>query len=383
MTERKVNRFVEDGYPEKDATAKSSSNTRRAFLSEAINNMQMSKEVQLVTSQDFTIEYASDSIVWLLNTTPQQAEEANLLQWVAPNYRELFEEMVKDPRTCLNKPVEMRDVLIDVNGAAHYFDIHVQRPTTDSREDMLLVLMQQVDERQHLEEQLDKTRYELDYLIYKASHDLRSPLRTMLGLINLSEIDPNWDSGECMSLIRATIMELDKFIDDMANISLNQQLAVRTEKIEFTSMIHEILSYLEKYMDASAKVQLRLDVEEGMPLYSDPVRLNLILSNLLSNAYQFYDTDKAYNYVQVKVSSVGNTCSISISDNGVGIPEKHQPFIFDMFFRASDYSRGCGLGLYMVKDALNKLEGDISVRSIPGEGSTFTIDIPNRLCNLQ
>ena len=379
-----MKRFVDEGITKAAAMAGGQSHqSRRAFLSEALSSMHISKEAKLVTANDFNIEYASESVAWLVNTTPQEAEKDNLLQWVAPKYRELFEEMVKDPNTCLSKPVEVRDVLLEVNGTSHFFDIHVQRPNTNSNDGMLLVALQQVDERQHLEEQLDKTRYELDYLIYKASHDLRSPLRTMLGLINLSEIDPNWDSGECMGLIRSTIMELDKFIDDMANISLNQQLAVRTEKIEFKSMINEIVGYLEKYMDASAKVQLRLDIEENMPLYSDPIRLNLILSNLLSNAYQFYDTDKAYNYVQVSISTEGNNYHLSISDNGMGIAEKHQPFIYDMFFRASDYSKGCGLGLYMVKDALKKLDGNISVHSIPGEGTTFTLDIPNRLCNLQ
>ena len=107
----------------------------------------------------------------------------------------------------------------------------------------------------------------------------------------------------------------------------------------------------------------------------------MILNNIISNSIKYADLSKDQPYIRVEVKVEPENAEIRIADNGIGIDEVQQESIFHMFFRASEKSSGSGLGLYIVKEVIQRLKGEISVSSEPAKGSEFIIRIPN-LSNL-
>ncbi len=104
----------------------------------------------------------------------------------------------------------------------------------------------------------------------------------------------------------------------------------------------------------------------------------MIFNNLLSNAVIYHNPYIDDPYIKVIAKIDKNQAVINIEDNGIGIEDKHLQNIFKMFYRANDATSGSGLGLYIVKEALEKLKGSIDVKSKLGEGTCFSLVIPNK-----
>ncbi|MBK7966234.1 MAG: HAMP domain-containing histidine kinase [Bacteroidetes bacterium] len=110
---------------------------------------------------------------------------------------------------------------------------------------------------------------------------------------------------------------------------------------------------------------------------SDKSRLSIILNNLVSNAIRYQNAQLPNPFVDIKIDTSDTETDIVVRDNGIGMSKDVQPKVFDMFYRVSNVSVGSGLGLYIVKETVEKLHGKIAVDSEPGQGSTFKIRIPN------
>src|SRR5690606_16639923 len=108
--------------------------------------------------------------------------------------------------------------------------------------------------------------------------------------------------------------------------------------------------------------------------YSDSWRLKVILSNIISNAIRYRNGKDPVIRVMVKVT--GDKANVSVEDNGKGIVKEHLPSVFKMFYRATDDGHGSGLGLYIVKEAVEKLNGSIKISSREGAGTTVNLEIP-------
>ena len=118
-------------------------------------------------------------------------------------------------------------------------------------------------------------------------------------------------------------------------------------------------------------------VNSKAPLYTDVYRLSVIINNLVSNAIKYRDANKQQSLISIEASISESNLFVVFTDNGIGISQDYINKIFDMFFRATDRSEGAGLGLYIVKETVEKLHGDIRVESKMGEGTVFTIRVPN------
>lgn len=222
--------------------------------------------------------------------------------------------------------------------------------------------------------ELRKLNSELDRFVYSASHDLRAPLASILGLIAVARLDKSNNGEEYLNLIEKSIHKLDGFIRDIIDFSRNSRLELDTEPIKFESMIHEIIDEL-KYMDERGHIQKNVEVTGVGDFYTDRKRLAIILRNLISNAYKYHNPYNENNFVRVEVKYTMHEASLSVSDNGIGISEEHVTNIFKMFYRASENNNGSGLGLYIVKETVEKLKGNITVHSVLGQGSTFELKL--------
>jgi len=225
-------------------------------------------------------------------------------------------------------------------------------------------------------EMVQKTNYELDRFVYSASHDLRAPLSSILGLVNIVELEkPPSSIQNYMKMIRSSINHLDGFIKDILNYSRNSRMELRIEKIDFHELTAETQNNL-RLMSGAEHLQVTIEINDDVAFYSDRTRIGILISNLFSNAIKYQDNNKSpFLFIGIKTSP--EKVMIVFKDNGVGIEKKHLDKIFDMFYRASEKSTGAGLGLYIEKETVAKLSGTLKVESEFGVSTTFEITIPN------
>lgn len=223
---------------------------------------------------------------------------------------------------------------------------------------------------------LMKTNAELDRFVYSTSHDLRAPLTSVMGLINITEKshEPQ-EVSKYLAMMRDRVLSLDLFIRDITDYSRNNRLAVKREKVYLRALIDEVWENL-KFSPEAETIDFRNDIPEQLFIHVDRSRLQVVLGNLMSNAMRYQDTKKNNPFIVIEHYISGNILCIKVADNGQGIPEEYHTKVFDMFFRASEKSRGSGLGLYIVKEAMVKLSGSIHLDSTPSVGTTFTIRLP-------
>lgn len=234
-----------------------------------------------------------------------------------------------------------------------------------------------ITEQKKIEKELKIRNTELDNFVYKVSHDLRAPLSSILGLVNLANMPGNDDNpGTYMSLIGRKVEQLDHFISDVLSHSKNLKQDITIEKVDLKQVITNTFTDLS-YLRTSEVVRTDIDIQ-GSDFYSDRWRLAEIFRNLISNAIKYRRMDIPQPTVKVTVRVDETEAHISFSDNGIGIEPDKLLNIFEMFYRASTQSDGSGLGLYIVKNAVEKLGGQIDVFSKPLQGTEFKIILPNQ-----
>nr|WKN38352.1 PAS domain S-box protein [Tunicatimonas sp. TK19036] len=226
-------------------------------------------------------------------------------------------------------------------------------------------------------EELRKTNAELDQFVYSTSHNLRAPLASVLGLISVLEgTTDSEERTQYLQLIESSIHRLDETIHEIIDYSRNARIEIKREPVKFREIIADILDGLY-FLRSSIDIDVRLDIAEDIGFVSDPNRLRTIFNNLLSNAIKYFNPHVAQPFVAITITPKNRGVEIVVQDNGVGINKAAQDKIFDMFYRASHHASGSGLGLYIVKESVQKLDGTISLVSEPGQGATFRLHLPS------
>ncbi|MEH6620282.1 ATP-binding protein [Maribacter arcticus] len=225
--------------------------------------------------------------------------------------------------------------------------------------------------------QLKKTNSELDSFVYSASHELRAPLASVLGLINLILTEENKPGlVASLTMMEKSVRRLDDFIKDIIEYSRNKHLKVNVETINFTNLIESSIESFW-YLENMNKIKVKINVDDKIDFASDKKRISILLNNFISNAIKYHDVSKRTPTIWISIKTSKKEAIIAIKDNGLGMAEEQLDKIFDMFYRISYQIMGSGIGLFIVKEVLGKLNGTIEVKSALGEGSTFTLKIPN------
>jgi signal transduction histidine kinase len=226
-------------------------------------------------------------------------------------------------------------------------------------------------------EELKKRNYELDNYVYKVSHDLRSPLCSILGLTNLVRYEGDVDIiKDYVGKIEGRIHKLDRFIQSILDHSrmLNTEITVRP--VNLVALITDCLEEL-KYLPEKQQIDVDIHAQGDAVVHNDAFRLSIVLSNLISNAIKYRNPESVNNSLKFNVAMDEKGAHITVEDNGIGIEQMHLPHIFDMFFRATNRSDGSGLGLYIVKQTMQQIGGSICAESALGEWTRFRLYIPN------
>jgi len=243
--------------------------------------------------------------------------------------------------------------------------------------DAIYVAAQDITDRKMAEEKLEETNKELELFIYKTSHDIRGPLTSIMGLVNVSKLEiKDEKSIQYLDMIKTSTQKLDYTLGELVKAMNIKDVAVFNEKIDFNELIDDIL---KKFTHFPGYKGLRIVNMIEMPgdFYSNRLVLETILQNLLENAIKYQRNTPGGSFIHIHIKRIGNEARIQIADNGVGIEAEYQSKIFDMYFKANYGSKGSGLGLYLVKKGIDKLHGEITLESAPRQGTAFTVTIPS------
>ena len=230
-----------------------------------------------------------------------------------------------------------------------------------------------IDLRNKVKE-LEKTNDELNRFIYSISHELRAPLVSVIGIINLVKMENMFNnSGEYWGLIETCSNKLDYYIQKTLQYYKNTKDVPDCSDIDFKQLIDELIE-LHTYADKETK--FNVSIAQNHNFTGDAFRIEVILSNLISNAVKYQHSEALNKSVNIQVTVNEDEACIAVNDNGMGILREHLEKIFTQFFKSKMY-HGSGLGLFIVKEALNKINGTINVTSNIEDGTTFRIIIPN------
>lgn len=347
--------------------------------------LENSNDAIVIISEDLEYTFATESIKRIIGYSAEEFVGTSMLNYIHPDDHGLIahslHSLVDKPEAPLPFEVRFRakdGAWVWLEGAATN---HLQEDVIRGYIANFRDVTDEIRYRRELEEandKLKKTNTELDRFVYSVSHDLRAPLASILGLIEYTAAEIS--DGEILqnlSMMKTSIEKLDIFILDILDYSRNARLEVKRTPINFSDLLMDIRNSLKFVSTGNSHVEIRINIEEDGTFASDRSRISIILNNLISNSLRYYDPAKPDPYVEVTVVARADGALIGVKDNGTGIHKDYHQQIFNMFYRVSDKSAGSGLGLYLVKETVEKLNGDIQFTSIPEVGTEFKIYIPN------
>jgi two-component system, sensor histidine kinase len=275
--------------------------------------------------------------------------------------------------------------LLITQGSTQYFSVHLGMSTMMFVSSVVGRVVSDLSETEKnlkdekhkaevMNKELEQKNVELDRFVYSVSHDLSAPLKSIKGLVTISRMEPHL-SPFYLDKIDKSVNRLEEFIGEVLDYSRANRNAIAYEDVEIHSLIDEINTKFE-FLEGFDKITFNLNLEIAT-VKADRFLLRVALTNLISNAIKY---QKKYSGHSPTVSISSFSCDqfqiIEIKDNGEGIKEEYQNKLFNMFYRGTASSSGSGLGLYIAKEAIERLEGKITMSSTWGEGSSFSIHLP-------
>jgi signal transduction histidine kinase len=252
-------------------------------------------------------------------------------------------------------------------------EIIVQLQEKESLKDKInKELEQKVKERTR---ELQEKNTQLDTFVYKASHDIKGPLKSVIGLTKVGMKDSSDAvAQEYFKHILKSTNRLDGLLSEFLSMTKVQQAEVTKVPIDFKELVDEVQEGFRNF-EGYEKVNFDIQVTGSNDFLCDRQLLYSIIQNMIENAIKYRDDEKKDCYLKIRIDNSSSKAKMEFADNGLGIPKEMQDKIFDMFFKVNESSNGTGLGLHMVKIAIEKLKGRISVNSAPAKGSTFLIEL--------
>lgn len=234
-------------------------------------------------------------------------------------------------------------------------------------------LQNQKEQLRSANEELTVANSELDNFVYRSSHDLIAPLKSLNGLINIAKNEKSEEALQSyFDMMNSSVDRLEEFIKSILEYSSNAKGVFEQSDVNLNSLLDSVVDDL-KYFEQAEKVELKRHFEKDISFITDPKRLKIIISNIIANAVKYHNYNQPNPHIEVTAIKDSEYITISIIDNGQGIDAQRIDKIFDMFYRASENSQGSGLGLYIVKDTVHKLGGQIDVKSKISKGTTFSL----------
>jgi signal transduction histidine kinase len=227
--------------------------------------------------------------------------------------------------------------------------------------------------------ELEKSKEVISQFIRSCSHSMRGPLKSIAGLVSLlnSSREPSAVNNQLfLNLIAQTTSKMEHMLDELEHFMENSNRNLTLKPVDCNELLAGVLHQFKSEIE-TAGIVIKQKIDQSYPLYSDLPRLRLVISKLIENAIQFQDENKSLKEVTISIIVNKNSCTVSVQDNGIGIDPKEKLNIFQLFYRATEKSSGAGIGLYVVREVVEKMGGSVVVCSTPEVGSDFVMEIPN------
>ena len=292
--------------------------------------------------------------------------------------RQIFPKSV---RILITGYTDIHDIIEAINKGHIYR--YITKPWSDSEIRVaienaydLYCTREKLDEKMYA---LEKTNDELNRFIYSLSHDLRAPLTTVLGLIRVARLEPDKDNTlSYFDKIESSMHRLDGLLSNMIDYYRNNKAENHIKEIDFNDLCNDVVENLRSVTGMVA-AQIDTEIDQKESFVQDEFRLRIILTHLISNAIKYKKPNQEKAQIHITLKNDSHRAMLVVKDNGIGILEKHIHRVFNMFFKTADHHPGAGLGLYIVKEALEKMEGTIEVHSKVEKGTEFNIHLPNKI----
>lgn len=224
---------------------------------------------------------------------------------------------------------------------------------------------------------LSEKNAELETLIYRISHDLKGPLSSMKGLLSLIEMESGSfnASSEYFPLIKKSTQKLDEKLMGLLELGLSKNDKIQLEHLNVRKILQDVISDFDNF-PGRKETYIHLTANERLMIQSEPKLLYSVLQNLIENAIKYRKTNTLESVIKVSARKSGQAIKIKIKDNGQGMDKESLSHVFDMFYRANPEVEGSGLGMFIVKSHISKLEGKISISSKPKHGTEITLVFP-------
>lgn len=241
-------------------------------------------------------------------------------------------------------------------------------------------IIRDISERKHFEQQLLTANAELEEFAYRTSHDLRSPIASSIGLLNISrELLENgeYDAlGSTLGRMERNFNRLDGLIQNIIVLTRDRLL----DEEDQTILVHDVVqSQADTLANLETENRVRIGnyVDPQLTIRNKPSKFEVIVGNLLSNAIKYHDPQEPEPRVDIYLEERPGSVRLIVEDNGIGVPEEKRQFLFRMFKRLHpSRSFGSGLGLYILKKSAESLGGTATYE--PKEkGSRFIVELPN------
>lgn len=228
-----------------------------------------------------------------------------------------------------------------------------------------------------MNEDLKQVNEELDILLYRSSHDLISPVKSVKGLLNLIKLSPA-EHSIYIPLMEDRILRLENILNELNSFVKNVKTQPVVSRIHLKQFCEDVWHEME-FMRPGVNYMFQLNVPDDLVVECDQGRLKVILNNLVSNAIKYSDASKKSSIISVAAQMDQGSLVLRISDNGQGIRSEHMARLFEMFYRANERSNGLGLGLYLVKKIVDSLNGTIRIESEFLQGTRVEVRVPVRV----
>lgn len=353
--------------------------SRQRYM-DLLNNM---NDGFMVDDQNGKVVFANQKFREIFHLTEDDIQNLILEDYVAPEYKETLKNRHLQRIAGVEVPTKFEYEGIRKNGERIWLSVNVNSVSEESKIVGSQSVIRDITEEKHIEQnlinknkELKKRNLELDRFVYSISHDLRAPLSSVLGVVEIAQEETTLEDIQAsLKMLKNSVLKLDSFILDILNYFRNSRTEAKKEEFNLNDLVMEIIENL-KYIGANnRKVDIRLFIPDDFKIKSDKYRVGFILSNLISNAIRYQNLEAKEPFVEIRAKKSGSKTIINVADNGIGISEEHTPKIFDMFYRVSNASVGSGLGLYIVKESIEKLHGHIELKSEKLIGSNFTVTL--------
>jgi len=226
--------------------------------------------------------------------------------------------------------------------------------------------------------ELQKANDALTRLVYSASHEMRAPLTNILGIVKVSRIENDITQlKEYFDLVETSVLQLDEFIKNLIGYYKNTRVENDYRELQMEKLINDTIKSFQ-FIDGASAINYKVNIVQNEKFVSDETRLKMIIMNLISNAIKFQKNDGSAAEIVIDILVENNQADIKISDNGIGMSAKEQEKIFGMFNKSTHPRSGSGIGLFIVKEAVEKLDGKIYLNSVKGKGTNFEIILNNK-----